>query len=593
MDALGNPVARGPKPEDSLDFRVLQDGSLAAFDDAVVDPLLRDLALGFLAENLSHVEFIWTRGTVPMIMKIERTQRMGRPVAHVRGTGCPALPFGTTLRELDVVTLLVAGLTNTQIASALNLSVRTVTTHIDRLMRKFNASNRATVATIALDRGLIVLPFPAEAENLEQLTVGRMLRSAGARNTRGSLTAPTFPSDDPIRIGALIPSVGRGRADAVEMLNGATQAIEEINSRGGVHGRLLSMEVAHVDADDAASTRGALSRLLPTRPAAITSGYLAGQSEAMDAAAVNGIPFLHSSASSVLGHIVSADTKRYRNTFQFSPDDQDYAPTYVSFLNGLRESGRWFPATNRIAVVIQSRWDIVDLGIDAATKDAEALGWELLTITASDRRDHGSAWLEAARMVRRAGASAVMIGSYFPADHFQLIREYLSAPGEALIYSTYAPSVFNFRARIGHIGEGLIWATTTGTYSDQLGNSFAQRYQARFGENPGRSHAGIAYDRIHILANAWRQAADVRDFDEVGALLSETRYRGVNGAYVFDAAEHCTLSLGRTSPDPSLSQAHTIFQIQSGKNILISPALYAEGEFIPPPWTRAGRGISR
>lgn len=587
MDALGKPVPQDRKPVDSLDVRVLQDGSIAAPDDVVVDPLLRDLALGFLAENLSHVQFIWTRGNVPMIMRIEQRQRLGRPVAHIKGTGCPALPLGTTLRELDVVTLLVAGLTNIQVASALNLSVRTVTTHIDRLMRKFNAPNRATVATIALDRGLIAVPFPAAVEKLPQLAVGRMLRSAGGHDVHKKSTAIKLPPGDPIRIGALIPSLGRGRADAMEMLNGATQAIEEINARGGVHGRLLVMEVANVDADDEASARAGLSNLLQARPAAITSGYLAGQPEAMNTAAATGIPFLHSSASSVLGHIVSADTKRYRNTFQFSPNDQDYAPTYVSFLNELRETGRWQPATNRIAVVTQSRWDIVDLGIRAAVVDAAALGWELLTVTATDRRDHGSAsWLEAAHTVRRAGASAVMIGSYFPLDHFQFVREYLSAPGEALIYSAYAPSVHSFRAHIGSIGEGLIWATTTGTYSDQLGASFARRYQARFGGHPGRSHAGIAYDRIHILANAWRHTDDVRDFDEVGALLSETRYRGVNGGYVFDASEHRTLCLGRTSLDPSLSQAHTIFQIQSGRHTLISPAPYAEGVFIPPPWTR-------
>lgn len=527
-----------------------------------------------------------------MIMRIEQRQRLGFPVAHIQGTVSPALPLGTTLRELDVATLLVAGLTNIQVASALNLSVRTVTTHIDRLMRKFNAPNRATVATIALDRGLIAVPFPAAVEKLAQLAVGRMLRSAGGPDVHRKSTALKLPLGDPIRIGALIPSLGRGRADAMEMLNGATQAIEEINARGGVHGRLLAMEVANVDADDEASTRAGLSNLLKTRPAAITSGYLAGQSEAMNVVAANGIPFLHSSASALLGRIVSADAKRYRNTFQFSPDDEDYAPTYVSFLSGLRESGRWEPASNRIAVVVQSRWDIVDLGIDAATREAAALGWELLTVTATDRRDYGSAWLEAARTVRRAGVSAVMIGSYFPADHVQFIREYLSAPGEALIYSAYAPSVSSFRARLGNIAEGLIWATTTGTYSDQLGTLFAQRYQARFGENPGRSHAGIAYDRIHILANAWRQAGDVRDFDEVGALLSETRYRGVNGAYLFDASGHRTFSLGRTSSDPSLSQAHTIFQIQSGRNTLISPALYAEGIFRPPPWTRAaGLGV--
>lgn len=588
MDAQAIPVLGDRKPVHSIDFRVFPDGSVATFDDALVDPLLRDLALGFLAEKLSRVEFIWTSGTVPMIVRIALGQRLGRPVAHVQGTGCPVLPLGTTLRELDVVTLLVAGLTNTQVAEALYLSVRTVTTHIDRLMRKFNAPNRSTVATIALDRGLIALPFPAAVENLEQLSLGRMLRAAGGRAGPRSTAAPAPTRGSPLRIGALIPSLGRGRADAVEMLNGATQAMEEINARGGIHGRLLTMDIVNVDADDEAGTRAGISKLLETLPAAITSGYLAGQSEAMGVAAANGIPFLHSSASASLGHLVSADAKRYRNTFQFSPDDEDYAPTFVSFLTKLRDAGRWQPASNRIAVVVQSRWGIVDLGLEAAARDAAESGWEWETFSAEDHRTQGSAWMEAARTVRRANVAAFMIGSYFPTDHFHIIREYLEEPGEALIYSAYAPSISRFSTGIGPIVEGLVWATTTGTYPDDLGTAFARRYQMRFGGLPGRSHAGISYDRIHILANAWRQAEDVRDFDEVGALLSETRYRGVNGAYVFDAAGHRTLSLGRTSTDPSLSQAHTIFQIQSGRNSLISPEPYAEAVFVPPPRTRAG-----
>ncbi|MFK0005054.1 ABC transporter substrate-binding protein [Paenarthrobacter sp. NPDC090522] len=573
---------------DSLECRVLGDGSVITFGSGTLDPLLRDLALGFLAEKLERVQFIWTRPRVPMRVRIERAQRLGHAVAHVQGTDCPSLPWGTTVRELDVVTLLVAGLTNAQVAAALHLSVRTVTTHIDRLMRKFNAPNRATVATMALEQGLVVLPFPAAVEDVEHLALGRMLRSAGQRSNAERSTATTLALGEPMRIGALIPSLGRGRADALEMLHGATQAVEEINARGGIRGRLLAMDVANVDADDEASTRAGLAGLLNGNPVAVTSGYLAGQSSAMNTAAATGIPFLHSSASATLGHLVSADGRRFRNTFQFSPDDEDYAPTFVSFLTGMRDTGQWQPVNGRLAVVVQSRWDIVDLGLDIAARDATARGWELEVVHASDQKQLGPAWVEAARTVRSAGVAAFMIGSYFPDDHFQLIREYLKEPGEALIYSAYAPSVSSFRSRIGPIVEGLLWATTTGTYSDDLGTAFARRYQVRFGELPGRSHAGIAYDRIHILANAWRQAEDVRDFDEVGALLSETRHRGVNGAYVFDAAEHRTLSLGRTSKDPSLSQAHTIFQIQSGQNIMISPDPYAEGSFVPPPWTTAG-----
>lgn len=82
-------------------------------------------------------------------MSIELIWRTGRPAAHVRGREADGFPLGLTSRELEVATLLVSGMTSAQIAQALVLSPRTVTTHVDRLMQKFEAPNRATVATIA------------------------------------------------------------------------------------------------------------------------------------------------------------------------------------------------------------------------------------------------------------------------------------------------------------------------------------------------------------------------------------------------------------------------------------------------------------
>lgn len=121
-------------------------------------------------------------------------------------------------------------------------------------------------------------------------------------------------------------------------------------------------------------------------------------------------------------------------------------------------------------------------------------------------------------------------------------------------------------------------------YSDDLGQQFADAYRTRFGALPGRSMAGIAYDRVQILAQAWFQVDLVHDYDAVSSSLLRTRYRGVNGSYSFAAAGHGTLPLGTTSDDPSLAQAHTIFQIQRRQNVLLDPALYAKGRFVLPSW---------
>ncbi|MGW4334655.1 ABC transporter substrate-binding protein [Rhodococcus koreensis] len=585
------PASRESFPE-TFEVRVLHNGSVSGPHGDMVDPDVVDLALGFLAEDLSQVEFVWTRSRIPLRISIQRSQRQGHRSARIVGEQCRELPVRTTLRELDVVTLLIAGLTNPAIATALHVSLRTVTTHLDHVMRKFGVTNRSAVATIALDRGLIGLPLPIDTDGLDQLAIGRMVRSAGTVPSPASSATGRSSSVDPIRIGALIPSQGRASADAMAMLNGARLAIEQINARGGIQDRLLQMDIADVDADDEISARTAMDALLRQRPAAITSGYLVGQLPVMTASATDGIPFLHSSASSLLGDLVANDVRRHHGVFQFSPDDDDYAPCCVSFLTQLRENGSLSPRSNRICFVIQSRWEFIDLGIECATREAVAAGWEPVVVKASGSNGE-SAWAAAARTVQDSAPAAVMVGSYFQQDLCAFVREFLKAPSDALIYSTYAPSVPGFRESLGARCEGLLWSATTGTYADDLGAEFSRTYRARFGRGPGRSHAGIAYDRIHILAQAWRQVSDVRDFDDVADRLSETRYRGVNGAYAFDPSKHRTLSLGRASRDPSLAQAHTIFQIQGGRDILVSPPPYATGRFIPPPWVSgaaAGRG---
>lgn len=588
----GGVVSRGAPGV--FEARVTSDGRVhpaqSATASAALPTELVDLALGFLAEDLSRVEFMWAGSETSRLLAVTivRSSRADDGAAHVSARLLDAFPLGLTRRELDIATLLVGGLSNADVAEALGVSARTVTTHVDHIMRKFAVSSRSAVATAALDMGLTVIPFLSPAVDFERLRVGRMVRSAGRRSARRPQGVRSTTAV-PLRIGALLPLQGRAHHDAVEMLNGATLAIEEINRRGGVQGRELQMDIAEVDADDSNSTRHAVERLLRQAPGAITSGYLAAQSAALEAASSEGMPFLHASASVRLARLVASDESRFRGAFQFSPNDSDYAPNYISFLTELRDSGLWVPPSARIAIVHQSRWEIVDLGIRVALLAAVAAGWELETIVVKDRLDPDESWADAARKAHRSDLAAVMIGSYFPSDTAHFIRAFQSAPSDTLIYSVYAPSVPIFQAMLRDAAEGVLWATTTGTYSDSVGIAFARRYEQRFGRAPGRSHAGIAYDRIHILAQAWGQVERPDDFDDVSARLLETRYRGVNGAYTFDSSGHSTRSLGPRSPDPSLAQAHAIFQIQGGRSVLISPQPYASRTYQPPPWSPAGR----
>ncbi|MGK5678131.1 ATP-binding protein [Actinoplanes sp. URMC 104] len=86
----------------------------------------------------------------PARMCRDLLRRAGAPVPR-RGRGAGRVPprlraAGVTSREVDVLDLVVRGLTNAQIAERLFLSPRTVETHVSHLLAKTGAADRAALA---------------------------------------------------------------------------------------------------------------------------------------------------------------------------------------------------------------------------------------------------------------------------------------------------------------------------------------------------------------------------------------------------------------------------------------------------------------
>jgi DNA-binding NarL/FixJ family response regulator len=63
---------------------------------------------------------------------------------------------GLTPRELEVLTLLGRGLSNTELAQALTLSEATVKTHVARIFAKLRLRDRAQAVVLAYETGLVV-----------------------------------------------------------------------------------------------------------------------------------------------------------------------------------------------------------------------------------------------------------------------------------------------------------------------------------------------------------------------------------------------------------------------------------------------------
>lgn len=62
---------------------------------------------------------------------------------------------GTTAREREVLSLLAEGLANKQVADRLDITAHTAKFHVESLLRKLGAANRAEAVKEGIRRGLI------------------------------------------------------------------------------------------------------------------------------------------------------------------------------------------------------------------------------------------------------------------------------------------------------------------------------------------------------------------------------------------------------------------------------------------------------
>ncbi len=92
----------------------------------------------------------------PAVVEIERFLGVETEAApRVRQPWARPLPQELTAREVETLRLLAMGRRNKEIASELNLSIRTVESHVAAIYEKIGAHSRADAATYAIRSGLI------------------------------------------------------------------------------------------------------------------------------------------------------------------------------------------------------------------------------------------------------------------------------------------------------------------------------------------------------------------------------------------------------------------------------------------------------
>jgi branched-chain amino acid transport system substrate-binding protein len=564
------------------DGRIEQVESRAAVGFFAARAEFAGFARALLSSGRDVVRFLWIDADKTWYaVRIDGEARPDDSQRALVGATVTDPPFHLTLRELDVLTLMAGGLGNNEIAACLETSLRTVTTHVERILTKLGQMSRTGAATLATDLGLLRLPTPGGGRNLAPLTAGLVDMKVPWMAPERSLAAATRR---PILIGMPLSLNGLAAVDATEMLNGTRLAIGEINRRGGVAGRRLELKIVDCDVGDKQAVISAARALIDAEVDAISSGYTCSEEDVQDMVAAYGAPYLHCATMEAMVNRVREDRWRLRNVFQVCPSDINYGPRFIRFLSDLERTRLWTPAS-RSVLVIQPNWSRMDIGFHTLERFAACGGWSVDLL--DDLPLRGIDWARVMDKVHRRPPAAIFLAYYFPEENIAFLREFLNNPASALVYTLYGPSVPAYRQQLGRDADGVIWATTTGLYQDHIARGFAERYELMHGVKPGHSHAGVAYDRVNILATAWTRADNPRAFDKVISEIRAVIHRGVNGGYSLDNPGQVAQSYPAGSLDSSLSQAHLIFQIQHGQQRILSPSPFGECAFTLPPWLSA------
>lgn len=142
---------------------------LTTFDlDAYVFDALRSGASGFLLKDVHASELLQGIRVVAAgesVLSPSATRRLiGRYAsAAVTGTGSGVRELDSlTDRERDVLALVASGLTNAEIAGQLGITIGTVKSHVNALLRKLGLRDRVQATILAYDLGL-ARPHPPGA----------------------------------------------------------------------------------------------------------------------------------------------------------------------------------------------------------------------------------------------------------------------------------------------------------------------------------------------------------------------------------------------------------------------------------------------
>lgn len=469
------------------------------------------------------------------------------------------VPYGLTVRELQVATCVASGLGNQQIAVTLGCTRRTVATHLEHVFTKTGAASRALVATLIAAEDAYVAPLPSP-----DLVLPGPLLAVLRGPVTASPVAARAPRTRPALLGAVYPLAG---AEVAVMRRGAKLAVQGLNARGGIAGRrvehvaVAATSEGLLDAVTALTARGVDAIMLGNFPLPFARPAIA-------AAAAAGAPVLHSMTAAALSEDVHADPDGLGAVFQVCSTESAYVPGLLRTARYLEDSGSFRPRRRRLAVL--QRASTFDPGVfERVQRQAAEAEWNLVFLESV--QDHTANFTGLVRRLEQDEPDAVSL-STFPEPTLQAFLSTAAALREhTLVHAAWSPVAPGFARRFGELGEGLVWSTLIGNVNSPVCDRFEQLFRAAFGADPGLAAAAVHFDMVNVLAQAWSRVSRPWDFAAVQEQLRSTASFGVTGAHEFGRRGQHGLSYPDDTDDPTRGHPHLVYRISGGTNRSLMP----------------------
>lgn len=152
-----------PAPEGAKVGVIDRSGRARPFDGftipgAVADPRFGAVVERFLRSFNPAVVGLWPNAQKWSSVTLTRVVDRGlHEAALVQEVPVDPVPYGLSARELDILSAMASGHSNREIAVSRSISVRTVTSHVESILRKVDAGSRAGAVVAATQQHLLRL----------------------------------------------------------------------------------------------------------------------------------------------------------------------------------------------------------------------------------------------------------------------------------------------------------------------------------------------------------------------------------------------------------------------------------------------------